>query len=174
MKRKTQEDATVFVCLVREHKRAVYAAAYAKMRNVHDAEDVTQDVFVEAYQNLKRLKNPEKIRPWLYKVTACRCTDNLRKMRRRQRREGIYADSTSNNPSDNPLIAEERRSAVLEAIGLVSEEQRVIVMLKYFARLSYADISMTTGLSRATVSNRLQSAKRKMRKHLTKVSEGVG
>lgn len=166
MKLRTQDNAAVFAQLVRDHKKAVFAAAYAKLRNSHDAEDVTQDVFIEAYRSLGRLKNPEKIRPWLYKVTVHRCTDNLRKARRREKRERTYAASVPDNPIGDAGIVEKRRGAVLGAIGMLSEKHRVVVMLKYFAKLSYGDISKMTGLPKSTVSNHLQGAKRILRASL--------
>jgi RNA polymerase sigma-70 factor (ECF subfamily) len=166
MKLRTQDNAAVLAQLVREHKKAVFAVAYAKLRNIHDAEDVTQDVFVEAYRNLGRLKDIEKIRPWLHKVTLNRCADNLRKTRRREMRERAYSASAPDNPIGDVRIAEERRGIVLEEIGALSEKHRVVVMLKYFAKLSYDDIAKTTGLSKVAVSNRLQAAKRILRASL--------
>jgi RNA polymerase sigma factor (sigma-70 family) len=173
VKHKNEENAAVFGQIVREHKRAVFAVAYAKLRNVHDAEDITQDVFVEVYRNFRKLRNPEKIRPWLHKVTLCRCNDNLRKRIRRQKREHMFAGSIPHKHFADSQIEEERRGAVLEAIGLLSEKHRVVVMLKYYARLSYADISKTTGLSKSTISNHLQAAKKRLREHLSKTGEGA-
>jgi RNA polymerase sigma-70 factor (ECF subfamily) len=172
VKRKNEKDAAVFGHLVREHKRAVFGVAYAKLRNVHDAEDITQDVFVEMYRNLRKLKNPEKIRPWLHKVTLSRCKDNLRKRLRRERRERMFAGSIPQKHLADSQVEAERRSAVLEAIELLSEKHRLVIMLRYYARLSYADISKTTGLSKGTISNYLQAAKRRLRENLRAVGEG--
>jgi RNA polymerase sigma-70 factor (ECF subfamily) len=174
VKHKNEENAAIFGQIVCGHKRAVFATAYAKLRNVHDAEDIMQDVFVEVYQNIRKLRNPEKIRPWLYRVTLSRCRDNLRKKIRRERRERMFAVSIRPKHFDDMQIEEERRNEVLDAIGLLSEKHRVVVMLKYYARLSYADISKTTGLSRSTISNHLQAAKKKLRENLSTIDEGVG
>jgi len=170
---KTPEGTRVFAQLVREHKKAVFASAYANLRNVHDAEDVMQEVFIEAYRNFHRMRRPEKIRAWLHKATIYRCRDHIRKKVRREKREHVFAESVSDGASDNPRAKSERRDSVLEAIALLPEKYRLAVMLKHFAQLSYADISAMTGLSKNTISGRLQVARKKLKTTLTDIGEGV-
>ncbi len=169
----TQECAEVFGRIVCEHKRAVFSVAYGKLQNTHDAEDVMQDVFVEAYRNYNRLRNPKKIRAWLHKATIYRCKDHVRKAVRRGRRERIFADSVSNNPSTDSRAEKERRDTVIEAIGSLPEKYRVIIMLKHFARLSYTEISEMTGLGKPAINNRLRAARKKLRDILIEMGEGV-
>ena len=52
------------------------------------------------------------------------------------------------------------------AIGRLSEKYRVLILLKHFAGLSYADISRMTGLSNSTIDGRLRTAKKKLRRHI--------
>lgn len=168
MEQETREAATeAFNRLVCEHHDAVLAVAYARLRNLHDAEDVTQEVFVEAFRKGHTIRKPDKVSAWLFKATTYRCKDHIRKMSRRRRRELAYADSVSANPPPDAGSEKERRQAVLKAIGLLPGKYRVVVMLKHFARLSYADISKMTGLSITTVDGRLQTAKKKLKERLT-------
>jgi RNA polymerase sigma-70 factor (ECF subfamily) len=167
----THEDVEAFARLVRQHQKAVFAAAYGKLRNVHDAEDVTQDVFIEAYRNYHKLKKTDTPGGWLFTATKFRCKDHIRKRARRERREQTYAGT--NNPTSNAPREEhmstERHRAVLHAIGALPEKLRVVVMLKHFAGLSYADIAATTGLSKTTVDGRLRTAKKRMGRTLTQM-----
>ena len=156
---------------MREHEKAVFALAYGKLRNAHDAEDIAQEVFVEAFRNARKLKNPNKVSGWLFKVTSNRCKDHFRKMSRRQRRERIYASSAKS--AEELKFDEGNDNGVLEAVSMLPEKYRTTVMLRHFARLSYEDISKATGLSKTAIDTRLRTAKRKLRKTLSKKHEGV-
>ena len=149
---------------MQQHQKAVFAVAYGKLRNVHDAEDIMQEVFIEAYRNYHKMKKPGKISAWLFTATTYRCNDHIRKKSRRQRRENIYAKA--NNPSPDATTEaqakKERHHVILNAIGTLPEKLRLVVMLKHFARLSYADISTMTGLSKTTIDGRLRTAKKKL------------
>lgn len=175
MKAKTKEAAEAFNRLVRNHQRTVFAIAYGKLQNVHDAEDVMQEVFIEAYRNYKKLKNPDKVSSWLFKATTYRSNDHIRKKSRRERRERVYVDSQSppSNPSEEMLTEKERHFAVLKAVGSLPEKLRLVVMLKHFAKLSYADISRMTGLSKTTIDGRLRTAKKKLNQLLSESEVGV-
>lgn len=157
---------------MREHQNAVFAVAYARLRNKHDAEDVVQDVFLEACRSAAKMKNPEKVAFWLYKAANCRCKDHLKKLSRRERRESEFAQSLGRNPA-TPDEEEERIDALMAAINLLPEDFRVLVMLRHFAKLSYADISKMTGLSRTTIDGRLRLAKKRLRRKLTDMGIGV-
>ena len=169
MERIDQEADQAFVQLMREHERSVFALAYGKLRNVHDAEDVAQEVFVEAFRNSHKLKDPRKVSGWLFTATTYRCKDHFRKMSRRQRRECIYAGSA--NSSTPPMFARESDNGVLEAVSLLPQKYRVVVMLRHFAGLSYSEISKATGLSMTTIDSHLRTAKKKLRKMLSEDNE---
>lgn len=171
--RKTPEDSHVFARIVHEHKRAVFAVAYAKLRNMHDAEDVMQEVFIAAYQSLKKLRKPDSIGAWLHRATLYRCKDHIRKKVRRKKREHIFAEAVANNPTSSTQADIEQRDALLEAIGRLPEKYRLVLMLKHFAQLSYADISSLTGLSNTAISNHLQLARKRLKATLIKMGEGV-
>ena len=174
-KQKKLDIAETFNRLVRNHQKAVFAIAYGKLRDIHDAEDVMQEVFIEAYRNYKKLKNPDKVSSWLYTATTYRSNDHIRRKSRRKRRERMYADSygPSSNPPEESLSEKERHLAVLKAIGALPERLRLVVMLKHFARLSYAEISKMTGLSKTTIDGRLRTAKKKLNQLLSESGVGV-
>ena len=59
-------DSAAFGLLIDKYKEGIYALAYSKLHNFHDAEDVTQEVFIKAYQKLNSLKRWENFLAWLY------------------------------------------------------------------------------------------------------------
>ena len=171
MKKKTRDAYATFERIVQEHRQAVFAVAYTRLRNAHDAEDVMHDVFVEALRKLHALRKPERVLPWLFKAVSYRCKDHVRKATRREAREEAFAASASSNPSTDTLSEEERRKAVIGAVDTLQEKYRILVMLKYFGRLSYADISQMTGLSKTTIDGRLRIAKTTLRHKLTEAQK---
>ena len=154
----------VFARIVHEHQRAVFALAYAKLGNVHDAEDVKQEVFVEVWLNMDKLRTHEKVNAWLFKVASNECKEHFRKTSRREKREAAFAESAENTP---PLTSDEKQNeAILRAISQLPERFRIVVMLKHFAKLSYDEISKMTGLSKTTIDGRLRIAKKRLRQKL--------
>jgi RNA polymerase sigma-70 factor (ECF subfamily) len=163
----------LFAQLVRDNKRAVYAIALSKLRNMHDAEDVMQDVFIEVYRSFDTIRNPQNVRAWLYKTTLNRCNDHFRKLSRREKRERIFAEKYQNNPSTEGPGARGRNDVVRRAIELLPEDYRHVLMLKHFAMFSYAEISEMTGLSQSTITGRLQTARKMFRERLIELGEEV-
>jgi RNA polymerase sigma factor (sigma-70 family) len=70
-------DSTAFGLLVDKYKASIYALACSKLHNFHDAEDVTQEVFVKAYRNLRKLRRWDNFFAWLYSITSNLCKDFL-------------------------------------------------------------------------------------------------
>jgi len=62
-------EQAAFGLLVDKYKASVYALAHSKLRNFHDAEDITQEVFIKAYQKLHTLKRWDNFLAWLYSIT---------------------------------------------------------------------------------------------------------
>jgi RNA polymerase sigma-70 factor (ECF subfamily) len=69
---------------------------------------------------------------------------------------------------------EETQDILLKVIATLPEKYRIMVMLRHFARLSYAEISKATGLSNTTIDTRLRTAKKKLKKMLLETEEGAG
>ena len=168
-----QGNAELFAQLVRENKRAVFAVAQAKLRNSHDAEEVMQEVFIEAYRNFHKLKRPDGIGPWLYRATLYRCKDYFRKKSRREKRERIFMETAPRNPSTGAVPDSGISDALLQAIELLPRKYRQVLMLKHFAQLSYSEISNMTGLPHSTIGGRLHVATSKLRQILIQMGEGV-
>lgn len=130
-----------------------------------------QEVFVEAHRNFHKLQKHKNIAGWLFKVTLNRCKDHWRKKSRRERREVEFtriSGATTPQQGDDGLA-----EAVLEIVGRLPEKYRIVIMLRHFAMLSYAEISVMTGLSKTTIDGRLRTAKREMKQALIKMGLGV-
>ena len=67
-----------FGFLVDKYKGAIYAFAYNRLRNFHDAEDITQEVFLRAYEKLSALRRWDNFHAWLYAITSNLCKNHIR------------------------------------------------------------------------------------------------
>ena len=150
-----------FEQLYRGHHRDVYRAALRELGNVHDAEDVTQAAFVDAYRAVLRGTQPQAPRAWLLTIA-----ENVRRRRfrtslRRPREEPLDADAA--------LAAEEsseQAGALLEALANLTDEQRETFLLREISGLSYDEIAERTGSTVASVQMLLFRARKTLRKEL--------
>ena len=94
-------DSTAFGFLVDKYKGCVYASAYSKLGSFEDVKDLTQEVFLRAYQNLRTLKRYERFLVWLYAITLNLCKDFWRDDLKRLDRESVeeIEPETLDNPS---------------------------------------------------------------------------
>jgi len=153
-----------FILIVRRHRKSVFSLAYVKVRNVQDAEDITQEVFAEAYQQMAKLSTHQNVLAWLLNATKYRSKDHLRKAFRRSRRECIYVESVDSSVSEK--LPEDASDGLLKVIDTLPEKFRTVLLLKHFAMLSYEDISRMTGLSKTTIDGRLRTAKKRLKAKL--------
>ena len=92
-------NSAAFGFLVDKYKAAVYAFAYAELRNFHDAEDITQEAFVKAYQKLNTLRRWDNFLAWLYSITSNLCKMFIRGRSRRPDREFIEDQESFEEPA---------------------------------------------------------------------------
>ena len=102
-------DTAAFGLLVDKYRASVYALAYSKLGNFHDAEDVTQEVFLKAYQKLRTLKQWDRFLAWLYAITSNLCKD--------------FSRSRSNRP-DTEYIAQPKERTRGKAFDGLSSRNR--------------------------------------------------
>ena len=148
--------------LYRGHRADVYRAALRELGNAHDAEDVTQAAFADAYRAVLRGTRPESPRAWLLAIS-----ENVRRRRFRtaQRRplEKLVDDA------DFPAAAElpyEQSRALAEALDTLPAEQRRVFVLREIVGLSYAEIADENGSTVASIQMLLFRARRSLREHL--------
>ena len=78
IRRTLDGDNTAFTQLVRKYQKPVHALVWRKIGDFHIAEEITQDTFLKAYQNLETLKEPQRFSSWLYVIATRRCVAWLR------------------------------------------------------------------------------------------------
>ncbi len=72
-------DNTAFTTLVQKYQKSVHTIAWQRVKDYHIAEEIAQDVFLQVYDKLSTLKDPDKFERWLYVITKRRCTNWLQR-----------------------------------------------------------------------------------------------
>jgi RNA polymerase sigma factor (sigma-70 family) len=169
IKRAKDGDETAFGFLVDRYKGAVHALAYRKLGDYHEAEDITQEVFIKAYQKLHTLRDPRNFAGWLYVITANCCRMHLRGRYRKSRRT-ISLDQVSdeqwNALSLRRHAEEKRRQLVHDAIAQLSEGDRTVITLHYMGGMSCKEIARFMGTSVGAIKDRLYRARKRLKEEM--------
>ena len=105
-----------FGMLVDKYKEGIYAFAYDKLRDFQDAQDVTQEVFLQAYRGLRTLRRWESLAFWLYRIAYARCTDLLRVRSKRADRD--FIEDQDPQVIDAPSLDSYRRDQQDESLEI--------------------------------------------------------
>jgi RNA polymerase sigma factor (sigma-70 family) len=168
-------DSASFGLLVDKYKASIYALAYSRLHNFHDAEDVTQDVFLKAYKSLRSLRRWDSFLVWLRSITINLCKDRIRAQSRRpdrefiedQRPETLREMSLDPRSDEDALTArEEMLDSLGKALDSLPEIYQQVLMLHYLGGMSGEQISQFLGISHATVRQRLSRARRQLREEV--------
>jgi len=166
-----REDA--FSLLVRRYQDYAYGVAVGILSDFDLARDVVQDAFLNAFRDLRKLRDPVRFGGWLQGIvrnTAYRALRELKQVRGMAESLSGSLDPIAPAPLPDQMIeAEEQRRMVSDALGRLNEENRVAVSLHYLDGLSYADIASFLDVTEATIQGRLQRARGKLRKELKMV-----
>ncbi|HSR27726.1 MAG TPA: sigma-70 family RNA polymerase sigma factor [Actinomycetes bacterium] len=143
--------------LVRRHRRATYRVALRMLGDESDAEDATQDAFVQAWRNLGGFRADAAFSTWMYRIVTNRC---LNMLRARRRTEPLPDDREA--PASRPdRIAEARWQveALKLAIGRLTPEQRAPLVLRELQGCTYEQIAAALDVSISAVKSRLHRAR---------------
>lgn len=154
--------------VVREHGNRVYRLAYRLTGNAHDAEDLTQDVFVRVFRSLADF-TPGTFEGWLHRITTNLFLDRMR--RQQKIRFDALPDDTERlagrEPSPEAVYAEARLDADIEsALAALPPDFRAAVVLCDIEQLSYEEIAQTLGVKLGTVRSRISRGRAMLRQAL--------
>jgi len=157
-----------FDWIVDAYHERIYRAACMLLMNRHEAEDLTQDVFLAAMKSYNRFRGDSSLYTWLYKIML-----NLFRKRRSKRKllqwsfapadehenfEVLFSNEGSS--PEEPLEDDERRRRIAEALRELSPKHREVVLLRFYEGKSYREIADIVGVSEGTVKSRLHHALR--------------
>ena len=168
-------DEGAFADLMRQHYPFVYAIVARIVKNSHDAEEVVQDTFLNAYRGLMQLEDTTKFKSWLGEI-AQNCGRNWL---RKQRDDTVSIDEVSEqmlqtaDSSDERLIQQEQRELIRRTMETLPQKDREIAQAFYLEGASYDELTSTHGLSYSAIASRLSRAKRQLTKRLQYLLTGI-
>ena len=168
-------DEQAFAHLMRAHYAFVYAIVIEIVNNPHDAEEVVQDTFLNAYRGLTQYEEQTKFRSWLATIARNRALNWLRA----QRMDTVSINEVKEralqtpNTLDDQLIRDEQRELIRRAMETLSQKDREIAHSYYLDGASYDELTKTHGLSYKAIAFRLSRAKQRLVKRLQYLLTGL-
>jgi len=158
-----------FERLVERHQRTVFRVVVSVLGpgRERDAEDVTQDVFVQVYRRIASFERRSRFSTWLYRIAYNRAVDVRRAMRARPDSEALSTDPAAPAASRDVL----RSYAVADCLSRLPDTQRTAIHLHYWLGHTVAEIAETLGVQAGTVKAWLFRARRLIARCLA--SKGV-
>jgi RNA polymerase sigma-70 factor (ECF subfamily) len=152
-------DAEAFNPLVRKYQRTLFTVARRLVGDHEDALDVTQNVFVRAYEKLDTYDPKRRFFSWIYRIAV---NESLNLRRARKSSEPLKDTVAAKGGAADAAEASERRAGIDAALGRLTMEYREVIVMRYFAELSYEEIGEALGIPEKTVKSRLFSAKERL------------
>jgi RNA polymerase sigma-70 factor (ECF subfamily) len=150
-----------------ETSTLAFRVAYGVLRNSEDAEDVAQEAFAKAYRNFTQLRDRERFRAWLVRMTWRLAIDRLRSERRRTSREDVSPVEPSRPQTPVQAVLEQERADKLwRAIDGLPEKLRIVVVLGGIEEHDIREVAALLGLPEGTVKSRLFLARQRLRELL--------
>jgi RNA polymerase sigma factor (sigma-70 family) len=162
-------DSTAFARIVDATSGLVTSIALAIVRDVDVSQEIAQDVFMSAWRDLRKLRNPASLLPWLRQMTRNRAHHVLRGRVRARRwmiqPEGSEVEAIVDGRAgaDEQLIAAEERDVLRQALAQLPDETREVLALYYREGQSVAQVALLLELNEDTVKKRLSRARSALR-----------
>jgi RNA polymerase sigma-70 factor (ECF subfamily) len=161
-------DREAFGMLIGRHQKAVFNVALRMTKSYTEAQDITQAVFIKAFEKLNEYDARYKFFSWIYRMAV---NEALNFIKRNRRFEGLSPDhdhlSLEQTP-DADYEESERSRTIQNALMILKTDYRVVIVLKHFAGLSYREIAYVLELPEKKVKSRLFSARQILKQVLLK------
>ena len=158
-----------FTHLVKAYETSVFRIVMGFVHQKEDAEDITQEVFVKAFQSLDRFAGRSSFSTWLYRIAI---HTSLNELKRRKRRtlwsmaaDMLQLPSTNKNP-EQALAEKTEQDEIRKAIDRLPEKQRMAFILSRYEELPQRDVALIMEISEGAVEQLLLRARDNLKKTL--------
>ncbi|MCX6306782.1 MAG: RNA polymerase sigma factor [Bacteroidetes bacterium] len=171
-------DEQAFRELVNQYRDRVFNTALGLLQHHENAEDITQEVFVEVFRSIARFRGDCSLSTWIYRITVQKALEHIRKSMRMKRSGVIFSlfgrEDQVNVSTDTPFyhpgiqLENKERSAILfKSIALLPVNQRTAFILHKVEGLSHTEIAEIMTVSVSSVESLMVRALRKLRELLS-------
>lgn len=158
-------ERDAFDILIRKYQGIIYNYIYKMTLSREDSEDIIQEVFIKAYENLYKLENRERFYSWLFKITINTMNTFLKGKKHQTLVEEDVILNIQVNAKDTPeeiLQAKEDNRELLKKLSVLSEEQKNAMVLKYVQGFSYKEVGDILGIKEETIKTKIFRAKKRL------------
>ena len=159
-------DKDAFRYLVELHKDVVYGTAYLMTGNRSLAEEQMQEAFLAAWRGIQGFQAGRPFKPWLVRILV----NGVLTQQRKRVLSTVPLDDLDPSSERTDLVEEvealQRRTAVREALSGLNQEQRQVIILRYFAGLTVPELARAIGKREGTVKSRIHRALGRLREQL--------
>ena len=156
-----------FETLIERSERRLVQFAFCRLQRREDAEDVVQEVYVQAFRDREKYKNVDGVVPFLFRMVANRCTDVLRKRRREAEVLGVANSECrveSAHAVDESLQSRLGFARIDDLLGGLPKRQAEVIRLRVHGDLPFEDVARAVGCSIPTVKSRFRYGIQKLRR----------
>jgi RNA polymerase sigma-70 factor, ECF subfamily len=175
-------DMAAFEQLIEGYQKKVFNIALRMLGNPDDASEVAQEVFIRVYKSVKNFKEESSFSTWIYRITTNTCLDELRKRKNKEHisldedihhEDGDMKRQVEDSRPTPDIIAEknELRKIVKLAINSLSEDHRIVIILRDIQDLSYEEIAKIVKCPEGTVKSRINRARSELKEILKRKRE---
>jgi RNA polymerase sigma-70 factor (ECF subfamily) len=178
VRRLRQRDERAFEEIVRLYRDKVFGLVLRMVGNREEADDLAQEVFITVLKSIHTFRGDSKFSTWLYRIAANHTKNRMKYLHRRAYKTTSELDDVAEGAlvqrgaegrtPESTLAGAQLDRAVQDAIALLDEDHREIVVLRDMEELSYEEIVEITGLAEGTVKSRLHRARVALRDHVQK------
>jgi RNA polymerase sigma factor (sigma-70 family) len=169
--RAREGDVDAYEQLVARYQQIAHRVAYLITRSSSDADDAAQEAFVKAYYALDRFRSGASFKPWLLAIVSNEARNRRRSSGRRvelaERAASVRPSGDAAPSPEVAAIATEERQMLMDAVDNLREQDRLVIVYRYFLDLSEQEMAELLDCPRGTVKSRLSRA-------LARLKEGIG
>ncbi|MBO4977704.1 MAG: sigma-70 family RNA polymerase sigma factor [Muribaculaceae bacterium] len=133
-----------FTEVIRKYSEPLYWLIRKMVRSHDDADDVLQNTFLKAWDNIENFRGEAKLSTWLYKIAI---NESLSMIDRERRRDTVALDAAADATADSHFDGDDLARRLREAVDSLPEKQRLVFNMKYFDDMKYDEISEILGTS---------------------------
>jgi RNA polymerase sigma-70 factor (ECF subfamily) len=171
-------DINAFQEIVESYKKKVYYIAYDIVGDFHEAEDISQEVFIKMYRALDRFRKDAKMSSWLYQITVNTAIDSLRRRKAKPRfnvedieqvgvRDRAFQSASPEADPERRAVATLMQEHIDLALQKITPQERAVFVMRHYNEFKIREIAEVLDVSPGTVKSLLFRALRKLRKELS-------